>query len=138
MKKTTDNENNNLACNDNHKVHHFITICSFFLTKDYSVVLGWRRGVTVSRGGRLDVVLPCHPHLNGLSGSLQWPALQLRLQGVAPCCWSQLSLVRPFNECVCVCIRESVCRVILGLLLQRRRQRRLYATGQLCTFMSFS
>lgn len=41
----------------------------FFLTKDYLVVLGWRRGVTVSQGGRLDVVLPCHPHLNSLTVS---------------------------------------------------------------------
>lgn len=36
---------NILACNDNHIVHHFITICSFFLTKDYLwylvIVDGW-------------------------------------------------------------------------------------------------
>lgn len=58
MKKTTKiTKNNILACNDNHIVHHFITICSFFffLTKDYLVVLGrsrWVDGAEVSRGGR--------------------------------------------------------------------------------------
>lgn len=47
-----------LACNDNHIVHNFITICSFFfffLTKDYLVVLGrsrWVDGATVSQGGK--------------------------------------------------------------------------------------
>lgn len=54
MRKTTDNKNNILACNDNHIVHHFITICSFFLTKDYLVVLGrsrWVDGTKVSQGG---------------------------------------------------------------------------------------
>lgn len=38
---------NILACNDNHIVHNFITICSFFfsLQKDYLVVLGRSRWV---------------------------------------------------------------------------------------------
>lgn len=55
MKKTTKiTKNNILACNDHHIVH-FITICSFFLTKDYLVVLGrsrWVDGAEVSQGGR--------------------------------------------------------------------------------------
>lgn len=39
------NKFNILACNDNHIAHHFISICSFFLTKDYLwylvIVDGW-------------------------------------------------------------------------------------------------
>lgn len=47
-----DNKNQYLACNDNHIVHHFITVCSF-LTKDYLVVLGrWRLRWARWRGER--------------------------------------------------------------------------------------
>ena len=101
MKKTTGNKKI-LACNDNHIVHHFITICSFILTKDYLVVLGLRwfvgGGAEVIEGGECGEVGCSCAFVTSTKVVFEFlrvsagAALSLQLQEVAPRCWSQFSV----------------------------------------------
>lgn len=107
----------------------------FFFSLQKTTWWNWGR-VTVSQGGKFDVVLPCHLHLKGLkslSGSLQWPALQLQLDQVAPCCWSQLGLLLSISCTLCLSAWECV----LSNPWFAPSEAALCNTRSLCTFMSF-